>query len=238
MKTLLILSSAFLISLNVFSQEKDSYNLLLFSEIKKIPLEMEDQKHIIIDNFDKIYNETKDETLKELILKEKEIVLKKQFNNSVKYNSTDDLSKEDLKGIRIITDKFNKTSNIYAKSNVGTLRFSILLTDKNNMYLRFTPYYSGKNWVFFKYVTILADDNSYMFVINDTRREVRSGFVEEYGSILLDIDKIEDFKKILNTNGEISVRFSGDKISDKTLNKPEIQRLKKILDVYEKLKNE
>jgi|SRR5690554_1685017 len=232
----IILLLAFCASFMVYGQERDQVNILLFEYAKKMQIGTEDEKKVILNQYDKIIESTNDKILKKEVIEEKERLKNRQFNNSVKAKETSVLTRDDLKGIKISTDKFNNSTGIYHRNNTGTLRFSIFITSEGNMYLRFTSYYKGSSWIFFKYVTILSDGKTYDYIFNDPKRETYSGGVEEWSSTLLEMDQIEDFRKILKSENEISIRFRGDKRYDRTLSKSEKERMKKILDVYDKLK--
>lgn len=222
----------------IYSQEKDNYNRLLFNEVKKNKAVTEEVRDFLIDTYSGILTKTKDEDLKTEINDEIKSL------NSIKFSSTParDLSTIDrkiLKKYRVIKDDFNKSTTIYDKSySDGFANLSIYISPKNKMSLRLSTKYHGTDWIFFKYYSVLCGNDKFEFTFPETDRDVKLGNVYESGIIILDFEEINSIRKILNYQGDIKVRFTGDKYADFNLPKVQINRMIDILNLYDLLKEE
>lgn len=237
MKNITLLLAGLMFTSLSFAQETDNYNRALFKELKEMRIEMEDEKEIILSEYDKIIEKTKDESLKEMISAEKEKLQNKSFNNSVKSKGVSVLDKADLKGLTVSEDKFNGSTNIYNRDRSGSINLSLLISKSNNMYVRFRSLYKHSDWIFYKYVTLLSGDKKITLTFDETDQKITKMGVEESGIILLKHDEIEILNEILSSGEEISVRFSGDsKYHDSKIVNRNKNKMIKIFEVYQKLK--
>lgn len=164
-------------------------------------------------------------SIKEIISLEKEIVYSKSLS---------DLSKDDLRNFRINEDKFRDISFIHHKREGN---FYPYLSIKNqSLNIRLVAFYSGKEWVFFDNVIIVAGDKKYNIPFTDTKKDVGSGgYVYEKGDIWVSPELLQNLRDI-SMNDTIEIRYDGKRKYDAKLSKQEIITLRDVILLYDKLK--
>lgn len=230
-----IILFTFLITSFSYAQKKDVVNEFMFVQIKKIGIESQQHKELVIDQLKEITEKTKDTVLLAKVQEYKKSIDSIQPIIGLKADY-DKLTKKDLKGFRENYDEFKKSRFIYSKIRADLIHPYIALND-GNMYLRLKTKYSGSGWVFADKVKIIIDDEIFTYELGSTDRNVRTGrFVEEKSDILVDEYLLGMLEKISISQEKIKMRFKGDKYYDTKIRKADIRKIKEVLALYNKLK--
>lgn len=234
MKKLLFIAISFIAILTNAQNVDADVNKL--SDLIKIGTENASKRDSVITEIEKLKEATTNSTvksyslvavnsLKTLTLSEKNVTYSKDLS---------ELSKEDLKNFKINDDKFKGIAFIHHKKESG--KFYPYLSVKNGVLnMRVVAYYSGKDWVFYDKIIFLADGKNIQFDFADTDRHVGSGYVSETADEWVSPDMLAKLREIANAKA-VEMRFSGKRVDDGKLNKYEMQVLKEIIELYDKLK--
>ncbi len=152
--------------------------------------------------------------------------------NVISAKSINELSKDDLKNFKVNDDKFKEITFIHHKRESGIL-YNYLSLKNGFLNMRLVASYSGKSWVFFDKVIILADGSKYEIPFEETDRTVGSGYVYEVGDIRATPEIIEILRKIASSS-LVEIRFSGKYQDDQKLGKYPHQVIKETLELYDK----
>lgn len=163
-------------------------------------------------------------SLKELSDLEKNIVYSKSLS---------DLSKEDLKNFKTNEDKFREIAFIHHKREQGF--YPYLSIKKGALNMRLKAYYRGTSWIFFDNVILLSGDKRYNISFPNTDREAISGNVYEEGDIWVSPELLKNLRDAAQNN-EVEIRYSGKYNRDRALSKQEINTLREVIELYDKLK--
>ncbi len=163
-------------------------------------------------------------SLKELSDLEKHIVYSKSLS---------DLQKEDLKNFRVNDDKFREIAFIHHKREQDF--YPYLSIKKGALNMRLKAYYRGTSWVFFDNVIILSGGKRYNISFPNTDREVTSVNVYEKGDIWVSPELLKNLREI-SQNNDVEIRYSGKYNRDRALSKQEINTLREVIELYDKLK--
>jgi hypothetical protein len=161
--------------------------------------------------------------------------LRNLSKNIVYSKQLSELSKEDLKNFKSNEDKFKEITFIHHRKESGNF-LPYLSIKKGSLNMRIQASYSGKDWIFFDKVILLSENNKYEFSINDPDRKVGSGYVGEYGDDRAPIELIDYLRKVVNSESDIEMRYTGKYSFDKKMTKHEKSLLKDTIDLYDKLK--
>ena len=132
--------------------------------------------------------------------------------------------------------RFNSYGNWIADTRCFILPY-IGMDDNGNIWMRVVYNFTDDDWVFFKKITVAADDERYYrsFKYFDIVRDNDGGQVWEY----IDTDGASDVTMLwaIVNSKETIVRFEGDDYShDFTVRESDKQAIKEALLVYEGLK--
>ena len=163
-------------------------------------------------------------SLKELSDLEKHIVYSKSLS---------DLQKEDLKNFRVNDDKFREIAFIHHKREQDF--YPYLSIKKGALNMRLKAYYRGTSWVFFDNVIILSGGKRYNISFPNTDREVTSVNVYEKGDIWVSPELLKNLRDVAQNN-DVEIRYSGKYNRDRALSKQEINTLREVIELYDKLK--
>lgn len=226
-----------IISFNIlFSQqnETDTYNRVLYEQVKKLPIDNSYSVITLKNALEKIATETKDSLL---ILDIKNHLNKLDKLKFYKEKKVDDsvLTSDDLKKIRVDNDKFTGLKKYY--SYLAGNRFQPVIIIKDDiMSLRFTTQLNNNSWVFKETTQVLVDEKSYSFKLENLNREVLSGSqILETSNTPINPIIFEMLEDIYNGCENVSVRYYGNRIYDFELVKNEIIKIQKLMNLYYKL---
>ncbi len=163
-------------------------------------------------------------SIKELSDLEKHIVYSKSLS---------DLSKEDLKNFKTNEDKFREIAFIHHKREQDF--YPYLSIKKGALNMRLKAYYKGTSWIFFNNVILLSGDKKYNISFPNTDREAMSGYVYEEGDIWVSPELLKNLRDVAQNN-EVEIRYSGKYNHDRALSKKEINTLREVIELYDKLK--
>jgi|GEM_PF-1532718 len=231
---LLVFSTSFLYS----QQNSDSFYKIYLAEIKKLDVDSDAARNIIIKSLDKNIGEMGDSPVKQLYNDYKSKLSAMTFIDS-KSKPLDLLSKDDLKGLNRDYDKFQKKTFIKIKSNTSSaLAPFLIIDDQDRLFLNLRVNYNGPDWIFMDQMTVLIGSETYNYIFNNqSERDVKSGgnvserIFEPVNKELFDI-----LDHIAGTEDTVSIRLHGDKYKDGKVSAKEIESIKKILSIYHKLK--
>jgi len=227
--------TALLFAVIVNAQDEDFNKLTsLISVLKeKQDAKTVDSVYVELKSLENTTNQAVKITLPEVISMVKGI----KEENLLKVDSKEisELTKDDLKSFKSNVDKFRNITFIHHKKEGG--KVLPYLSIKNGfLNMRIQTYYSGKEWVFYKEVIFLNNNEKYIFKTDDPETKVHVGYVSEYSDDKASSEFIEYIKRAINSGSEIDVRFTGKSYYDTKLSKNEILVLKETIELYDKLK--
>lgn len=150
--------------------------------------------------------------------------------------SVSELTKDDLKDFRVNEDKFKEATFIHYKRWGGDTRFVPYISIKNNnLRLRLVTEYKGRDWIFMDKVQFIIDGEKYEYTVYP-ERDVQSQYVYERDDQTGTDYIINLLYKIANSKNKVEIRMSGKGKYDSYIPDGTKGHLKKILNLYEKLK--
>lgn len=239
MKKLVLIT--FLICMTFISfaqQESDAFYKVYLTEIKKLDVDSDAARNIIIKNLDKSIGEMGDSSVKQSYVDYKSKLSAMIFIDS-RSKPLDILSKEDLKGLNRDYDKFQKKTFIEIKSNTySSLAPYLIIDDQDRLFLNLRVNYNGPGWIFMDKMTVLIGSETYNYKFkNESKRDVKSdGNVRERISEPVNDELFDMLDHIAGNEGAVSVRLQGDKYKDEKISSRTIEGIRQILSVYHKLK--
>lgn len=221
------------------AQSSDALNTLLLNQYKKIEVSSNAYRQLILSMIDEDIEEMDESPVKDDFIAYKNELLLLDFTDATVTKDLSVLTKDDLKGLVVNHDKFSQKTIIKPNSNF-TISPYLVITADQSMYLRLKIYYSGSGWIFMDHATFLINDIPYHYYFkSQPERETRHSRiapVEEVLDDLVDTDLLEILHLIAESKKPFEVKLSGDKYTIEKINQRNINRVKNIIDVYEKLK--
>jgi len=132
-------------------------------------------------------------------------------------------------------DKFKKQDVIQHKHLLTSPLVPIIVVNNNCASLMIKYNYSGRDWVFADVVEILIDDEVNRIDLKDVDRKVSGSGVREINIEYASSKEIDILNKILSTNQEVMLRFSGKYRADFTLDKKELEAIRQLFSMYNEL---
>lgn len=240
MKNLFLLIAIILIAIPGYTQERSpAFYKLLLQQFKTLPVKNSKGRDLILKEVEKEMPNINDS----LILADYQSLindLKKREFKETKSKGLGSLSRMDLKGFKVKEDKFQKVTFITPLGSMTTgkdpLEIYLVIDDNDIVDKRLKIRYSGKDWVFMDKILFLINDDVFTYNLNEkTDRDVSGGYVYEYSDELITEDLQEIINKVIDSDGEISIRFQGDNYYDQRISKSNILRLKKSVTLFQKL---
>ncbi|MGJ1419955.1 hypothetical protein ACR79T_10040 [Sphingobacterium spiritivorum] len=236
MRSTIIILIFLLSTFTVYSQENsEMFYKVLLKELKNLPVESSAVRTLIVDKLNKEVKEMPEEFRKPYIEYKNEL-LNMMFIDT-KAKSLDVLTKEDVKGLDYSYDKFNKMNFIKLKHHEYNLLSPYISIDsQNRMFLNLRANYSGSSWIFFDKMIVLIGTETFTYIFkSEPDRDVGSG-VKEVITDTVDEELYKILEQISNANSPTSIRLQGDKYIDYKLSKKNIEGIKNLLNVFNKLK--
>lgn len=162
-------------------------------------------------------------------------ILASCFNAQEKFSN---LKRVERKGFYLEEDKFRQLEFLTPNTVSNNQRYFYLSQNKEGkINLFYKLIFSGKNWIFFEKVIFLIDGKIYEISNFKTNNTVYLGGVSEVAHIYCNEKTIDVLRKIPNSN-EVLMRLQGDNgVKDFKFSKGNKKDVKKILTLYDKLKN-
>jgi len=166
------------------------------------------------------------------------------MGQSVDYGSgkskhLDSLSKSDMNGLKRTWDEFKMQYVIETKDRPFVILSPyIVIKMGNNMHVGISANYRSSGWIFMDRMAVSVDGEIFEFKFTgDVSRDVFSGStVKEWVTQPATPEIMEVLRKIAASSGDVKVRLEGEKFYDKKLSHKQVEDIRKILSIYDKLK--
>lgn len=239
MRKLLLL--VIFITANVYSQEKDTVDVLSRYAIKQFSEELQpdgtESRDYIVSLLDSIIKSTSDKEVHKLGSKKIKELNAMEFME-IRCIDINTLSRKEQREWRIKEDKFKGTVFIKDKKihSLGREVYPYISIKNGYMYLRFVVRYTGSSWVFFDKVIFLIDGKKYEFVPSTPKTKIINTGVSEHSDTYVDKAVFNLLQKIANAKN-VEYRLEGSKgVRDKKLGGLDLKGIKETLEFYERLK--
>lgn len=220
-------------SLNNYITKYEVYKNLKgeISEFSNIKLSNTIKVDKVLTKGDKIFNVVLSNGAKYFgnSLKDAQILLSKITDENDKNEVLNILNKDD---IFLSYDKIENTFFLTMDINSPPISMFVKIIDEKKLLLITRVLYTGNDWLFSKKFLIYQNDKKFIKSNIDFIREVKYG-VREYYNFITDNNYVDYIKNLTDTDDTL-IRFYGEhKNSDKAINSKKINRMKKIIRLYE-----
>jgi hypothetical protein len=225
-------------SQNEESSKPDVVNRMLLDYYKKQEVSSPEARDVILKFTNKIIETTKDTALISLCKKHVVNLNNAKFPFYSNANLTK-ASKEDLKKFEVTFDKFTETTTIRNKKKWPSPLYLSLKVKKDKQILILRSMYRGSDWLFINSIDLLIDNKKYSYELDDdVLREVISGQkVHESATNYVDDNIHLILENIFKSSSDVEMRFNGKNYhEDEKLTKYNIELMKDIFDLYQKIK--
>ena len=162
-------------------------------------------------------------------IKDAQILLSKITDENDKDEILNILNKDD---IFLSYDKVENTFFLTMDVNSPPISMFVKIIDGKELLLITRVLYTGNDWLFSKKFLIYQNDKKFIKSSIDFIREVKYG-VREYYNFITDNNYVDYIKNLTDTD-ETLIRFYGEhKNSDKAIDSKKINRMKKVIRLYE-----
>ncbi|WP_294952249.1 hypothetical protein [uncultured Gilliamella sp.] len=162
-------------------------------------------------------------------LKDAQMLLSKITDENDKDEILNILNKDD---IDLVYDKIENTFFLTMDVNSPPISMFVKLIDGKELFLITRVLYTGNNWLFARKFLIYQDDKKFIKNNIDFNHEVKYG-VKEYYNFKADNNYVDYIKSLTNTDDAL-IRFYGENNnSDKVISSKDINRMKKVIRLYE-----
>lgn len=220
-------------SLNSYITKYEVYKNLKgeISEISDIKLSNTIKVDKVLTKGDKIFNVVLSNGAKYFgkSIKDAQILLSKITDENDKDEILNILNKDD---IFLSYDKVENTFFLTMDVNSPPISMFVKIIDGKELLLITRVLYTGNDWLFSKKFLIYQNDKKFLKSSIDFIREVKYG-VREYYNFITDNNYVDYIKNLTDTD-ETLIRFYGEhKNSDKAIDSKKINRMKKVIRLYE-----
>lgn len=220
-------------SLNSYITKYEVYKNLKgeISEISDIKLSNTIKVDKVLTKGDKIFNVVLSNGAKYFgkSIKDAQILLSKITDENDKDEILNILNKDD---IFLSYDKVENTFFLTMDVNSPPISMFVKIIDGKELLLITRVLYTGNDWLFSKKFLIYQNDKKFIKSSIDFIREVKYG-VREYYNFITDNNYVDYIKNLTDTD-ETLIRFYGEhKNSDKAIDSKKINRMKKVIRLYE-----
>lgn len=220
-------------SLNSYITKYEVYKNLKgeISEISDIKLSNTIKVDKVLTKGDKIFNAVLSNGAKYFgnSIKDAQILLSKITDENDKDEILNILNKDD---IFLSYDKVENTFFLTMDVNSPPISMFVKIIDGKELLLITRVLYTGNDWLFSKKFLIYQNDKKFIKSSIDFIREVKYG-VREYYNFITDNNYVDYIKNLTDTD-ETLIRFYGEhKNSDKAIDSKKINRMKKVIRLYE-----